>query len=41
MTSNHILEDIPKVKVVIKIEQQIKRTKDEVTKTKKKDRYAR
>ena len=40
-TANCILEDIPKVKEVIKIEQQIKRTQEEVTKTNKKDRYAR
>ena len=40
-TANCILEDIPKVKEVIKIEQQMKKTQEEVTKTNKKDRYVR
>ncbi len=40
-TASGILEDVPKIKEVIKIEQQMKRTQEEVTKTKKKDKYAR
>lgn len=40
-TANFILEDIPKVKEVIKIEQQMKRGQEDITKTKKKDRNAR
>ena len=40
-TANYILEDTPKVKEVIKIEMQIKNGQDDITKTKKKDRYAR
>lgn len=39
--ANYILEDTPKVKEVIRIEKQMKRTQEEVTKTKKKDRYTR
>ena len=37
--ANYILEDTPKVKEVIKIEQQMRRTQDKVIRTKKKDRY--
>ena len=37
--ANWILEDIPKVKEVIKIEQQMKREQEDITKTRKKDRY--
>ena len=37
-TANYILEDIPKVKEVIKIEIQMKRAQEDITKTKKKDR---
>lgn len=40
-TANYILEDIPKIKEVIKIEQQMKRTQDDIQKTKMKDRYVR
>lgn len=40
-TANYILEDIPKIKEVIKIEQQMKRERDENFKIKKKDRYER
>ena len=36
--ANYILEDIPKVKEVIKIETQMKRSQEDITKTKKKDR---
>lgn len=36
--ANYILEDKPKVKEVIKIETQMKRTQEDITKTKKKDR---
>lgn len=36
---NWILEDIPKVKEVIKIEQQMKREQEDITKTREKDRY--
>ena len=36
--ANYILEDTPKVKEVIKIETQMKRTQEDITKTKKKDR---
>ena len=39
--ANYILEDTPKVKEVIKIERQMKRAQEDITKTKKKDRYAR
>lgn len=39
--ANDILEDIPKVKEVVKIERQMKREPDNVTKVKKKDRYLR
>ena len=39
--ANFILEDIPKVKEVIKIEMQMKNGQEDITKTKKKDRYAR
>lgn len=38
-TANWILEDTPKVKEVIKIEQQMKRDQEDIAKTKKKDRY--
>ncbi len=37
--SNWILEDTPKVKEVIKIEQQMKREQEDIAKTKKKDKY--
>ncbi|HBC84688.1 MAG TPA: hypothetical protein DCZ30_04555, partial [Clostridiales bacterium] len=37
--ANWILEDTPKVKEVIKIEQQMKREQEDIVKTKKKDRY--
>ncbi|MBO5005031.1 MAG: hypothetical protein J6D03_07315 [Clostridia bacterium] len=37
--ANCILEDTPKVKEVIKIEQQMKREQEDIVKTKKKDRY--
>ena len=37
--ANWILEDIPKVKEVIKIEQQMKRNQEDITKTREKDRY--
>ena len=40
-TANYILEDAPKVKEVIKIERQMKNGQEDITKTKKKDRYAR
>ena len=36
--ANYILEDTPKVKEVIKIETQMKRTQEDITKTQKKDR---
>ena len=36
--ANYILEDIPKVKEVIKIEMQMKNGQEDITKTKKKDR---
>ena len=39
--ANYILEDTPKVKKVIRIEKQMKREQNEISKTKKKDRYAR
>ena len=39
--ANYILEDTPKVKEVIKIEIHMKRAQEDITKTKKKDRYAR
>lgn len=39
--ANYILEDIPKVKVVIEIEKQMKREQEDITKAKKKDRHAR
>ena len=39
--ANHILEDTPKVKEVIKIEMQMKNGQEDITKAKKKDRYAR
>ncbi len=38
-TANYILEDIPKVKEVIKIEKQMTKEQENVTKVKKKDRY--
>jgi hypothetical protein len=37
--ANWILEDTPKIKEVIKIEQQMKREQEDITKTKKKDKY--
>ena len=37
--ANWILEDTPKVKEVIKIEQQMKREQEDIAKTKKKDRH--
>lgn len=37
--ANWILEDVPRVKEIIKIEQQMKREQEDITKTKKKDRY--
>ena len=40
-TANYILEDTPRVKEVIKIEMQMKNGQEYITKTKKKDRYAR
>ena len=40
-TANYILEDTPKVKEVIKIEMQMRNGQDDITKTKKKDRYIR
>ena len=40
-TANFILEDIPKVKEVVKIEKQMQRGQNEISKTKKKDRYVR
>jgi hypothetical protein len=36
--ANYILEDTPKIKEVIKIERQMKRSQEDITKTKKKDR---
>lgn len=39
--ANYILEDIPKVKEVIKIEKQMKREQEDITRIKKKDRYVR
>ncbi len=39
--ANYILEDIPKVKEVIKIEMQMKTGQEDIIKTKKKDRNAR
>ncbi len=36
--ANYILEDTPKVKEVIKIETKMRRTQENITKTKKKDR---
>ena len=39
--ANYILEDTPKVKEVIKIERHMKMAQEDITKTKKKDRYAR
>ena len=38
-TANYILEDTKRVKEVIKIEMQMKREKEDIDKTKKKDRY--
>ena len=40
-TANYILEDTPKVKEVIKIEMKMKNGQEDITKTKKKDRYVR
>lgn len=37
--ANYILEDTPKVKEVIKIEMRMKNGQDDITKSKKKDRY--
>ena len=39
--ANYIIEDTPKVKEVIKIERQMKNRQEDITKTKKKDRYVR
>ncbi len=39
--ANYILEDIPKVKEVVKIEKQMMKEKEDVTKVKKRDRYVR
>ena len=39
--ANWILEDTPKVKEVIKIERHMKMAQEDITKTKKKDRYIR
>ena len=39
-TIHDILEDTPKVKEVIKIETQMKRAQEDITKTKKKERSA-
>lgn len=39
--ANDILEDVPKVKEVVKIERQMRREQDDVIKVKKKDRYLR
>ena len=40
-TANYILEDTPKVKEVIRIEMKMKNGQEDITKTKKKDRYVR
>lgn len=40
-TANYILEDTPKVKEVIRIEKQMNKEQEDITKTKKKDRYSR
>lgn len=40
-TANYVLEDTPKVKEVIKIEMRMQKGQEDITKTKKKDRYAR
>ncbi len=37
--ANYILEDIPKVKEVVRIEKQMMKEQEDVTKVKKKDRY--
>ena len=37
--ANDILEDIPKIKEVVKIERQMKRDQENITKAKKKHRY--
>ena len=39
--ANYILEDIPKIKEMIKIEMQMKNGQEDITRTKKKDRNAR
>ena len=39
--ANYILEDTPKVKAVVTIEKQMKREQNEISKTKKNDRYVR
>jgi len=40
-TANYILEDIPKVKSIIKIEKQMMKEREDFDKVKKKDRYVR
>ena len=40
-TANYILEDTPKVKEVIRIEKQMTKEQEDITKVKKKDRYVR
>lgn len=40
-TAKYILEDTPKVKAVVEIEKQMQREQNEISKTKKKDRYVR
>lgn len=40
-TANYILEDTPKVKAVVEIEKQMKKEQEDISKTKKKDRYVR
>lgn len=39
--ANYILEDTPQVKAVVEIEKQMKTEQNEISKTKKKDRYVR
>lgn len=39
--ANYILEDTPKVKAVVTIEKQMQREQNEISKTKKNDRYVR
>ena len=40
-TANYILEDIPKVKEIIKIEEQMRKRQEDITRMKKKEIYAR